>query len=29
MNPLLDRIGFFRTLEAVISRVSPGALRPG
>jgi plasmanylethanolamine desaturase len=29
MNPLLDRIGFFRILEAVITRVSPGALRPG
>jgi hypothetical protein len=28
MNPLLDRIGFFRLLEAVVSRVSPGALRP-
>lgn len=29
MNPVLDRIGFFRALEAIISRVSPGALRPG
>jgi plasmanylethanolamine desaturase len=29
MNPLLDRIGFFRILESLISRVSPGALRPG
>jgi plasmanylethanolamine desaturase len=29
MNPLLDRIGFFRILEAIVSRISPGALRPG
>jgi hypothetical protein len=29
MNPLLDRVGFFRLCEGIVSRVSPGALRPG
>jgi len=28
MNPVLDRLGFFRTLETVVSRISPRALRP-
>jgi TMEM189-like protein len=27
MNPVLDRIGFFRACEAIVSRVLPGALR--
>ena len=29
MNPLLDRIGFFRAFEALITWVMPGAVRPG
>jgi ubiquitin-conjugating enzyme E2 variant len=29
MNPVLDRIGFFRACEAVISWLLPGAVRPG
>lgn len=29
MNPLLDKIGFFRACEAVIGWVAPGAVRPG
>jgi hypothetical protein len=28
MNPILDRLGFFRALETVVSRISPRALRP-
>ena len=28
MNPVLDRIGFFRVCEAVIGRLVPGAVRP-
>jgi hypothetical protein len=28
MNPVLDRLGFFRALETVVSRISPRALRP-
>jgi len=28
MNPLLDKIRFFRVCEAVISRIRPGTLRP-
>ena len=29
MNPVLDRIGFFRAAEAVITWLAPGAVRPG
>jgi hypothetical protein len=29
MNPVLDRLGFFRACEAVITRLVPGAVRPG
>ena len=29
MNPVLDKIGFFRICEAVIGRLVPGAVRPG
>ncbi len=29
MNPVLDRIGFFRACEAVIGWLLPGAVRPG
>jgi ubiquitin-conjugating enzyme E2 variant len=29
MNPLLDKISFFRTCEAMVTRVLPGAVRPG
>jgi hypothetical protein len=29
MNPLLDKIGFFRICETIIGRVIPGAVRPG
>ena len=29
LNPVLDKIGFFRSCEAIIARVLPGALRPG
>jgi len=29
MNPVLDRIGFFRACEAAISWLLPGAVRPG
>ncbi len=28
MNPVLDKLGFFRGLEAIVSRISPRALRP-
>ena len=28
MNPLLERIHFFRLCEAVVARILPGALRP-
>ena len=28
MNPMLDKLGFFRGLEAVVARISPRALRP-
>jgi hypothetical protein len=29
LNPVLDKIGFFRSCEAIVGRVLPGALRPG
>jgi hypothetical protein len=29
MNPVLDKVSFFRTCETVIERVIPGAVRPG
>ena len=29
MNPVLDRISFFRICEAIIGRLVPGAVRPG
>jgi hypothetical protein len=29
LNPVLDKIGFFRACEAIVGRVVPGALRPG
>ena len=29
MNPLLDKIGFFRICETIVGRVVPGAVRPG
>jgi plasmanylethanolamine desaturase len=29
MNPLLDRIGFFRLCETIVGRLIPGAVRPG
>jgi Lipid desaturase domain len=29
MNPVLDKVNFFRTCEAIIQRVLPGAVRPG
>jgi hypothetical protein len=29
MNPVLDKISFFRTCEAIIGRLVPGAVRPG
>jgi len=28
MNPVLERLRFFRILEAIIGRLVPGALRP-
>jgi hypothetical protein len=28
MNPILDKVGFFRACEAVIGWVLPGAVRP-
>jgi ubiquitin-conjugating enzyme E2 variant len=28
MNPVLEKVRFFRFLEAAISRIRPGALRP-
>jgi hypothetical protein len=28
MNPVLDRLSFFRICETIVGRVLPGAVRP-